>query len=125
MEAVNLMEPGYANWCDQVWLIAVDDDIARARLIETRGMSEEEANQRLKAMIPVDVRAPGCDWVYRNNGSRDELSTAVAAELGGVQVAHAAGTLPESLFKAWWPPFIKDRRALLKAAGVSLSDEVK
>ena len=81
MEAVNLMEPGYANWCDQVWLIAVADDIARGRLIETRGMSEEEANQRLKAMIPVDVRAPGCDWVYRNNGSRDELSTAVAAEL--------------------------------------------
>ena len=27
MEAVNLMEPGYGRWCDQVWLIAADDEV--------------------------------------------------------------------------------------------------
>ncbi|MEX1104003.1 MAG: dephospho-CoA kinase, partial [Dehalococcoidia bacterium] len=32
MEAVNLMEAGYARWCDQMWLVGVDDEVARARL---------------------------------------------------------------------------------------------
>ncbi|MFN0095877.1 MAG: dephospho-CoA kinase [Dehalococcoidia bacterium] len=124
MEAVNLMEPGYASWCDQLWLIAVDDDIARRRLQETRGMSLEEANQRLKAMVPVSVRAPGCDWVYHNNTTREALETAVEDELGRVRELAAAGELPGSVFHQWWAAFIAERRPLLKKAGVSLADEI-
>ncbi len=124
MEAVNLMEPGYASWCDQVWLIAVDDHIARQRLMETRGMSREEADQRLKAMIPVSVRGPGCDWVHHNNGTRDELAAAVGAELGRVRAARAASTLAPSAFGPWWAAFIEKSRPLLKKAGVSLADEI-
>ena len=124
MEAVNLMEPGYANWCDQTWLIAVDDDIARQRLSATRGMSEDEANQRLKAMVPRSVRAPGCDWVYDNNGSREDLEGAVRGELGRIQGLRSSGALAPSVFPAWWQAFIADKRELLKKAGVSLSDEV-
>lgn len=124
MEAVNLLEPGYATWCDQVWLIAVDDDIARARLIETRGMSAEEADQRLKAMVPVGARAAGCDWLHYNNGTREELAAAVTAELARVRALQAKGTLPESAAKPWWKEFIATRRELLKKAGISLADEV-
>lgn len=124
MEAVNLMEPGYAMWCDQTWLIGVDDDIARQRLIETRGMSEEEANQRLKAMIPFEVRAPGADWTYRNNGTREALDAIVGAELARILVLHRAGQLPPSVFPQWWQAFIAPRREQLRAAGVALADEV-
>jgi dephospho-CoA kinase len=81
MEAVNLMEPGYARWCDQTWLIGVDDDIATTRLIETRGMTEAEAKQRLASMRPFEQRAPGADWTYKNNGSLDDMRAAVNAEL--------------------------------------------
>jgi dephospho-CoA kinase len=124
MEAVNLLEPGYATWCDQVWLIAVDDDIARQRLIATRGMTGEEADQRLKAMVPVSARQDGCDWVYFNNGTRDELSAAVGAELGRVRALQESGSLAPSASKAWWAAFIADKREQLKKAGVSLADEV-
>lgn len=117
MEAVNLMEPGYARWCDQTWLIGVDDDIARKRLMETRGMSEEEANQRLKSMVPFEVRAPGADWTYRNNGSIEDLRAAVLGELERIRALHAAGTLPKSVFEAWWEPFVAKRRAEIEAAG--------
>ncbi len=120
MEAVNLMEPGYSNWCDQTWLIAVDDDVARARLLETRGMSETEANQRLKSMVPASVRAPGADWVHFNNGTREELTAAVNAELGRIRDLHAKGELPESVFKSWWEPFIAKRRAEMEKSGVTL-----
>src|SRR3990170_3439677 len=33
MESVNHTESGYGAWCDQTWLVACDEDIARARLI--------------------------------------------------------------------------------------------
>lgn len=124
IEAVNLMEPGYARWCDQVWLIGVDDDIARRRLIETREMSPEEADQRLKAMIPIERRAPGVDWIYLNNGSREDLREAVTAELGRIRELHQAGELGPSAFDSWWQPMVAEHRALLKRSGVELADEV-
>ena len=84
MEAVNLMEAGYARWCDVMWLVGVDDDIARKRLVETRGMAEAEANQRLASMRPYDQRRPGADWGYLNNTTREDLQAAVEVELDRV-----------------------------------------
>ena len=102
MEAVNLLEPGYSEWCDQSWIIGVDDAVARVRLLETRGMSEAEAEQRIKAMVPLERRAPACDWVYKNNGTREELEAAVNGELERVLALFKAGTLPSSVFNKWW-----------------------
>jgi dephospho-CoA kinase len=58
MEAVNLIEPGYGRWCDQVWLVAADADVARRRLMARNNFSEEEAEQRLKSQRPWGERAP-------------------------------------------------------------------
>jgi dephospho-CoA kinase len=118
MEAVNLMEPGYARWCDQTWLIGVDDDIARKRLLETRNMSEAEANQRLASMVPLEIRAPGADWVYRNNGTREDLGAAVNAELDRLIALKRSGSPFESKFGAWWAAFLEKNKDRLKAAGV-------
>lgn len=124
MEAVNLMEPGYARWCDQTWLVGVDDDVARQRLIETRGMSVEEANQRLASMRPFEQRAPGADWTVRNNGTRQELAAAVNAELDRIVPLHRSGERPPSAFDPWWQALAAAARPLLKAAGQKLADEV-
>lgn len=125
MEAVNLMEPGYARWCDQTWLIGVDDDVARQRLIETRGMSEAEANQRLASMVPLEVRAPGADWVYKNNGTMGELRAAVDAELDRLLAVRKAGEKLESKFPSWWAEFVARNRERLARTGATLADETK
>jgi dephospho-CoA kinase len=117
MEAVNLMEPGYARWCDQTWLIGVDNAVAKQRLLETRGMSPEEADQRLKSMRPFEERAPGADWTYRNNGSREDLAAAVNAELNRVVALHRDGQVPVSVFGPWWAEFLEKNRDRLAAAG--------
>lgn len=124
LEAVNLMEPGYGIWCDQVWLIGVDDPVAKQRLVETRAMSEAEATQRLASMVPLAMREPGADWTYRNNGTREALAAAVDAELGRICGLHAASALPPSRFEPWWQEFISRTRDALKKAGVLLADEV-
>ncbi|MEO6397808.1 MAG: dephospho-CoA kinase, partial [Tepidiformaceae bacterium] len=124
MEAVNLMEAGYARWCDQMWLVGVEDAIALQRLKETRAMGEEEANQRLKSMRPFDQRRPGADWGYLNNGSREELEAATLAELARIVALHKSGELPKSAFNRWWAAYLEKNREALQAAGVSLpSDE--
>ena len=87
-------------------------------------MTVEDADQRLKAMVPVSFRASGCDWVHYNVGSRDELVASVEAELARVGAAHAGGSLPESVFGPWWAAFIAERRDQLKKAGISLADEI-
>jgi dephospho-CoA kinase len=117
MEAVNLMEPGYARWCDQTWLIGVDDDIAIQRLIETRGMTEAEAKQRLASMRPFEQRAPGADWTYKNNGTLDEMRAAVNAELDRLIALKAKGELPESVFNGWWEAYREQYRKSAEAAG--------
>jgi dephospho-CoA kinase len=122
MEAVNLMEPGYARWCDQTWLIGVGAGQARRRLIETRGMSEGEANQRIASQRPFDQRAPGADWTYMNDGSPEELEAAVDAELTRVRQLRASGALPPSVFEPWWKDFIEKNRAAIEASGGKADD---
>lgn len=123
MEAVNLMEPGYARWCDQTWLIGVDDDVAIVRLKETRAMSEAEAKQRLASMRPFEQRAPGADWSYKNNGSMGELEAAVDAELSRIHALHRAGELPPSVFLPWWKELLEKNKENLKKAGVTIPEE--
>jgi dephospho-CoA kinase len=125
MEAVNLMEPGYARWCDQTWLIGVDNDVARQRLTETRGMSEEEANQRLASMVPLEIRAPGADWVYRNNGTLEDLRDAVNAELDRILAVRKAGGTLESKFPAWWAEFLERNKERLAKTGVTIEGAKK
>lgn len=125
MEAVNLMEPGYARWCNQTWLIGVDDDIARQRLIDTRGMSEAEANQRLASMVPLQVRTPGADWVYKNNGTLDDLRTAVNAELDRILAIRQSGSPLTSVFPAWWADFLEKNKERLAKTGVTIEGAKK
>ena len=123
MEAVNLMEPGYARWCDQTWVIRVDDEVARQRMIKTRGMTIEEANQRLASMKPFEEREPGVDWHYANNGTTAELDAAVVAELQRIVALHKADSLPASKFEPWWEDFIAKNRPMARARGEAPAGE--
>jgi dephospho-CoA kinase len=112
MEAVNLIEPGYGRWCDQVWLVAADTDVAKARLIARNGFSEEDAEQRLTSQRPWQDRAPAADFVIHNNNDLDTLRATVAGELARIRALHRGGELPPSRFLPWWD----ERVATLRAA---------
>ena len=101
MEAVNLIEPGYAAWCDQVWLVAAEHDVARARLMARNGFSETEAEQRLASQRPWQDRAPAADFVIHNNGDMEAVREAVRSEFERVRALFVAGTLPPSVYHEW------------------------
>lgn len=101
MEAVNLIEPGYAAWCDQVWLITCRPDTARARLAARNNLSPEEIEKRLASQRDWRLRAPAADHVFHNDGSAEDLRAAVQAELTRILALHRAGTLPPSAYHRW------------------------
>lgn len=119
MEAVNLIEPGYGLWCDQVWLVAAEPETARPRLMARNGFSEEEAEQRLRSQRPWQDRAPAADFVLHNDGDLAQLRETIRQEFERIHALHAAGTLPPSRYNPWY----EETRAKLAAAAAAKQAE--
>jgi dephospho-CoA kinase len=60
-------------------LLVVDapPEVALARLVGQRGMTEEDAKARLASQLPRAIRVEHADFVIDNSGDRDELSRVV------------------------------------------------
>ncbi len=102
LEAVNLIEAGYGQWCDAVWLFACEEDTARSRLMQRNGFTEEEANQRLASQRCWQDREPASDRVFHNDGGIEEFEAEVdAAYAEAVRLARD-GRLPVSRYYDWW-----------------------
>jgi dephospho-CoA kinase len=101
IEIVLLIEERYARWCDQTWLVGVDDAIAVPRLMERNGLTEAEARQRLASAVPWENRAPAADRVFMNAGTPEDLEREVDLAIEEMMARHRAGTLGESQYVRW------------------------
>ena len=102
LEAVNLIEAGYGQWCHQVWLVACDNDIARRRLVKRNRYSDEEVEQRLASQRHWGERAPAADLVVFNNGSEDRFVSEVKSRFTHTRHLWEVGELEPSRYLAWW-----------------------
>ena len=102
LEAVNLVEAGYGQWCHQVWLLACDNDMARQRLAERNQYSDEEVEQRLASQRRWEDREPAADVVVFNNGSEDRLVSEVKNRFTHTRHLWQVGELEPSRYLAWW-----------------------
>ena len=98
LEAAVLIEADWIPLVDQVWVVTVSPEIAKARIIERNGLPPEQAQARIDAQLSNDERARHAHVVIENNGTLDELRARVKAEwdkLVASQVeAHATGGSP-------------------------------
>ena len=102
LEAVNLVEAGYGQWCHQVWLLACDDDIARRRLAARNQYSDEEVEQRLASQRRWEERAPAADLVVFNNGSEEQFVSEVKSRFTHTRHLWQVGEMEPSRYLAWW-----------------------
>jgi dephospho-CoA kinase len=72
-----LVEMGAADRCDVVLVVDVPEDVQVARLVNDRGMSEDEARARIAAQASREQRTGAADLVIDNTGSLDELAVIV------------------------------------------------
>ena len=102
LEAVNLIEAGYGQWCDTVWLFACEEDTARRRLMERNGFSVEEANQRLASQRSWQEREPASDRVFHNDRGIQKFEAEVDAAYAETARLARDGRLPVSKYYDWW-----------------------
>ncbi|MGQ9927075.1 MAG: dephospho-CoA kinase [Chloroflexaceae bacterium] len=79
IDVVKLIESGWAQVCDEVWVVTAPEEQQVERLMVTRGMSEAEARQRITAQTPQAARLAHATVVLDNSGSLEAIRAQVEA----------------------------------------------
>jgi dephospho-CoA kinase len=86
LEAIKLVEAGYADACDEVWLVTCDPATQIARLAG-RGMSGPDAAQRIAAQAAaMPAWRAAATRIIDTDGSMDRTREAVEAALADLRV---------------------------------------
>ena len=81
MDIPLLIENGYQDWFDQIWLVAVSPQVQRQRLMKRNHLSAEEAGMRIDSQMSLAEKLPYASLVIDNNGSIDDLKKKVKSAI--------------------------------------------
>ena len=73
IEAIKLLESNLRGWCDSIWVTDADQKVQIERLIRKRGLSQEDALQRVHSQSAQKEKVATANVVIRNNGSYETL----------------------------------------------------
>ncbi|MGT2958707.1 dephospho-CoA kinase [Streptococcus bovimastitidis] len=73
MDIPLLIELGYQEWFDAIWLVFVPKDIQVSRLMARNNYSEEEALVRLASQMPLEDKKVFADRIFDNSGDLPAL----------------------------------------------------
>lgn len=79
IDAIKLLEVGWKASCDAIWVVSCLPEQQAARLMATRGMSEQEAWQRIHAQPPQSEKIAQADVVIDNSGTLEQTALQVQA----------------------------------------------
>ncbi|MEO7912337.1 MAG: dephospho-CoA kinase [Roseiflexaceae bacterium] len=79
IDAIKLLEGGWKQICDAIWVVTCPPEQQLARLISTRGMREDEARARIAAQPPQADKVAQADVVIDNSGSLEATRRQVEA----------------------------------------------
>ena len=77
IEAIKLIEAGYLETCDALWVVTAPADLRIARLTASRGMSRSDAAQRVRAQGDAAEHRARADLVLVNDGDLAALGRLV------------------------------------------------
>lgn len=81
MDIPLLIEQGYEEWFEAVWLVAVSKETQLKRLMERNHLSEVEAQERIVSQMPLEAKRSHADLVLDNNGDLAALYAQLNAAL--------------------------------------------
>lgn len=82
-----LLETGTAQAVDAVVVVLADEEVRVARLVEQRGLDEQDARARIRAQTDDASRRAGADHVIANDADLAHLEVATDTVLDAVQAA--------------------------------------
>ena len=80
LEAALLIEAGWQNLIDELWVTTASEEEAVRRVSLARGLSDEEVRKRMAAQMPAARKTAQADVVIDNSGSLEELRQRVTQE---------------------------------------------
>lgn len=80
IEAIKLLESDLREVCDSIWVVNVPADVQVKRLVEKRGISTEEAVQRVNFQGPQQEKLSAATSLIQNIGSFEDTWKQVVAE---------------------------------------------
>ena len=81
MDIPLLIEQGYEDWFEAVWLVAVSKETQLKRLMKRNHLSEVEAQERIVSQMPLEAKRSHADLVLDNNGDLTALYARLDAAL--------------------------------------------
>ncbi len=85
LEAAVLLEAGWQDLADEIWVVVVEPDFAVQRLFSRNGLDEAAARARIGSQLSNAEREAAAQVVIRNNGTLPELQGAIAAAWDSLQ----------------------------------------
>jgi dephospho-CoA kinase len=85
LEAAVLVEAGWTDLVDEVWVVQVPVEVARARLMARNGIGEEQANARIESQLSNAERAAYARVLIDNSGTLEELQSKVEETWASLQ----------------------------------------
>ncbi|MHB0885627.1 MAG: dephospho-CoA kinase [Bacillota bacterium] len=79
IDAPLLIEAGMTDLVDQVWVVSVDKETQVSRLMARDHFSQHEAESRMRAQLPLDVKKKYADRLIDNSGSFEKTKAAIEA----------------------------------------------
>ena len=77
VEAAVLIEAGWQDLFDQIWVVSSDEETVISRLNARNGLSREESLKRINSQMPSKDRNKYADIVIENNGNIEILSSTI------------------------------------------------
>ena len=72
LDAIKLIESGWADKCDMVWVVTCRREQQLERLMQRRGYPQQEAEMRVDAQSPQEDKVARADVVIDNSGMMGE-----------------------------------------------------
>ena len=99
VEAIKLLESGLRNQCDSIWVTDAPQQVQVERLMRKRGMSQEEALQRVQMQPAQKAKLDAADTIITNHGSYDDLWKQVNEAWKKISPAQEAGPTTQVMVK--------------------------
>jgi dephospho-CoA kinase len=84
LEAIKLLEGTLAEGCDAIWVTYAPESIQKARLIQRRNLSENDALQRIHSQPAQEVKTAAANVVIQNSASFEDTWKQVVAAWKGI-----------------------------------------
>ncbi len=76
-EAAVLIEAGWFQEFDQVWVVEITVEEAKKRLMTRNNLSDEEAMKRINSQMSIEERRKHATVVIHNDGTVEQTRVAV------------------------------------------------